>query len=149
MTQLVYLAGPIQGLSYGASTDWRGYVRAQLPGGIEAISPLRGKEFLSKETVIHNAYPDQLMSTEKAIYYRDMFDVGRCDVLLANFQQHSARSLGTVAEISWAAWLHKPIVVVMDAGRIHDHPFVTVPAGWITEDLDEAIAAVVSILSTH
>ena len=43
----VYLAGPITGLTYDGATDWRAYAKARLAKfGIQAVSPMRAKEFL-------------------------------------------------------------------------------------------------------
>ena len=44
---MVYQAGPIKGCSYKGATDGREYAAAELrKRGIEALSPMRGKEFL-------------------------------------------------------------------------------------------------------
>lgn len=43
MRYLLYLAGPITGLTYAECTDWRDWVRAQLPPDIVGLSPMRGR----------------------------------------------------------------------------------------------------------
>ena len=40
---LVYLGGPISGLSHSGCTEWRQYVIDNLPKGIEGLSPMRAK----------------------------------------------------------------------------------------------------------
>ncbi len=53
----VYLSGPITGCSYGGATDWRGYVKSQLKKyNIPSLSPLRAKDYLSKEQSISKSY---------------------------------------------------------------------------------------------
>lgn len=47
---ILYLAGAIKGLSYESSTNWREYVKEKLYPEIIAISPMRCKEYLAKET---------------------------------------------------------------------------------------------------
>ena len=46
MTSLVFLAGPISGLSYEGASDWREYVRKRLPDPLVGFSAMRGKPHL-------------------------------------------------------------------------------------------------------
>ena len=53
----VYLAGPISGLDYNGCNDWRKKAIEQLAKeGIKGISPMRYKEYLSKEEVIIDVF---------------------------------------------------------------------------------------------
>ena len=55
---LLYCAGPITGLSYDESTDWRAYVASKLPENIHAVSPMRGKTYLKAQKEIKASYED-------------------------------------------------------------------------------------------
>ena len=44
---LVYLAGPITGLTFDGCTDWREYAKKSLAeAGIDGLSPMRAKDYL-------------------------------------------------------------------------------------------------------
>ena len=59
MKNLIYLAGPISGLSYGESTDWRQYVMDNLHEDVEGLSPLRAKDYLKEEACLGDQYADR------------------------------------------------------------------------------------------
>ncbi|KWU17917.1 hypothetical protein [Burkholderia cenocepacia] len=145
---LVYLAGPITGLSYGASTDWRGQVGANIDPQIELLSPMRHKDYLKGETAIAASYESHVMSCAKGITARDRFDCMRADLILVNFLGAKSISAGTVMEIAWGDLQRTPIVLVMEKDNIHRHPMITEAAGFIVETLEEAITVVERILLT-
>ncbi len=146
----VYLAGPIRGCSYRGATDWREYVKSKLPAGVHALSPMRGKDFLRRAKKIRDAYPEHPMSGDSAIVGRDRNDVIRSDVVLCSLQGAEEVSLGTSVELGWADLLRKPVVLVMEDKRNpHDHPFVRSLASFVTDELDEAIEMVCSILDVE
>jgi nucleoside 2-deoxyribosyltransferase len=141
----VYLAGPIYGLSYDEATDWRNTATHILEdAGVRALSPLRGKEFLREERELHGAYPEYPLSTDQGIVSRDKFDVLRSDVVLVNLRCAERVSIGTMFEIAWAHG--KPVVLIMEDGNIHDHPFVRQCAPFIVGSLEEALDLVLIIL---
>lgn len=145
MNRGVYLAGPITGESWGGANAWREYAREILEErGVRVLSPLRNKGYLANETSIQMSY-DHVMSSEKAIVMRDLYDVQTCDALLVNFLGATEKSTGTIAEIGAASILHKPIVVVMEEDNVHQHPFVRVPS-IVVNDLDLGIWLVGSIV---
>ncbi|MBI1957527.1 MAG: hypothetical protein HYS44_03690, partial [Candidatus Niyogibacteria bacterium] len=146
---LLYCGGPITGVSYGESTDWRNYVGLKLPSHIRAMSPMRGKHYLANEKAIKDSYEGDghPLSTRRGITCRDRMDVMRCDMLLANFLGAKKVSIGTVMEIAWADAWRKPIVVVMEKGNIHEHAILNQVAGFIVSNLDEAIELAVAVLS--
>lgn len=137
----IYLAGPIRGLSYHRATAWREEIRLALEDlGHRVADPMRGKEFLSEERVIRDAYEDNPLSSTEGIYGRDTFDITQCDVLLANLLHTDNRvSLGTVMEIQLGRDLGKYVLVILEKGNIHDHPFVRRAASLIVHDLEAAI----------
>jgi hypothetical protein len=148
-TQLLYMAGGITGISYGGSTDWRKHVADRLPPYIKPISPMRGKEYLAAEKSIKGSYEDNPLSSGRGIMCRDINDVRRCDLVLANFLGAEKPSFGTVIEISIAYALGKPIIIVIEKeGNLHNHPMILQTAGFIVSSLDEAIELAIKVLST-
>ena len=147
MEFLLFLSGPITGISYNESTDWREYVARKMPPYIKAVSPMRGKQYLSNEMVINDSYEENPLSSQKGITCRDRMDVGRCDMLLANFLGAKKVSIGSIMEIAWADAWRKPIVLVMEKGNVHEHAIIREVAGFITSSLDEAIDIVIAVLS--
>lgn len=147
---LVYLAGPITGLTYGESTTWRNYVRDAFPDHIHSLSPMRGKVHsqLKGEGPIHQTYEDNPLTSEKGINQRDYNDVKRSDAILANFLGADILSVGTLFEIAWARAFQIPLVLVMGEDNIHNHPFVRYSAGFITSNLDKGIELIETILGT-
>ena len=146
---LVYQAGPIKGCSYKGATDGREYAAAELrKRGIEALSPMRGKEFLKRKRKIGDSYPDP-MSTDGAIVSRDRSDLRRCDVVLMDLRGADKISLGTAVELGWADAWRKPVVMVIDKGNVHDHPFTRHLRAAVTDDLDEGIEMTCSILNVE
>ena len=143
---LVYLAGPITGLSYAGATDWREAATLRLArSAIKALSPLRGKLYLEGMTDI----PDSLdvpLSTPKGITTRDRWDCLRCDVLLVNFLGATKVSIGTCMEIAWVDTRHIPIVIAMEEGNPHSHAMIRECAGFILPDLDQALSYVEAML---
>jgi len=143
---LVYLAGPISGLSFIESTNWRQYVIDNLDTQIEGLSPLRKKEYLKDHDNITGHYDEWPLSTQRGIYARDRFDCHRADVVLVNLLNTQIVSIGTVIEIAWAAQNNTPVVLIMENGNIHDHPMVREACPFIVHDLDEAIGLVHALL---
>lgn len=149
--KLVYLAGPITGLSYNGCTEWRQSAIEKLAQhGITGLSPMRAKEYLSHLEKISGTGKEYahmgVFSTPKGIVTRDYYDCTRCDVLLVNLLGAKIVSIGTMAEIAWAWAKRTPIVLVMEAeGNPHEHMFVTEMAGFRVATLDEALDVVVAI----
>jgi len=149
----VYLAGPILGKTYTECRfSWRQEVALRMLPGITVLSPMRHEGHLSEhigpidDDVID--YADHYFSEAKAIFAKDVLDIRRCDIVLANFLGATQPSLGTVSEIGMAFILNKTIITVMEPGNVHVHPFVTEPSVLVLDNLDDAISAVNSLLST-
>lgn len=125
----VYLYGPITGLSYAGAQDWRTWMAEQLrPHGIEAITPLRFKDYLAKLDTLSGhgrEYADLgVLSTPPAVLARDKFDVLRVDMLAGNFLDADRVSIGSMFEQAWAHQHHKPIAAAVGPdGHAHDHMF--------------------------
>jgi hypothetical protein len=143
----LFLAGPLTGISYGDALDWRKYVESKLPSDVIAFSALRGKEYVAKEAVLKDSYPEHLLSTPQGTITRDRYDVSRCDALFVNFLKADQVSIGTIMEMAWADAWRIPIILAMEKGNIHDHAFVRQAAGFIAGDLDEAIWTAVNVVT--
>jgi nucleoside 2-deoxyribosyltransferase len=149
---LVYLAGPVSGLSFGQATDWREWAIAELYDvGIQALSPLRGKEYLAKlknisctgEEYVHMG----VLSTPKAVIMRDRFDCTRSDLVLVNLLNAATVSIGTVMEMAWADMNRIPIVCAIEPnGNPHEHMMLQQVIGMRTTSLEEAVHLVKATL---
>jgi nucleoside 2-deoxyribosyltransferase len=143
----VYLAGPITGHTYDGAEDWRALAREVLGRhGIEAFSPLRGKEYLRAEGMI-GAYvqSEAVMSSPKGITTRDRWDCTRVDIVLVNFVGAERISVGTCIELGWADGARVPIVAVMPEGNVHEHPMVEELVGFRVHTLGEALALITTM----
>lgn len=145
----VYLAGPITGLSYGETTDWRSYVINQfeiVSPTIKGYSPMRGKKYLQTETHIAGEYDEWPLSTAKGLTVKDRFDCQTSDVVFVNLLGSERVSIGTVLEIGWASANHIPVVVVMDQQNIHNHAMIRETSSFIVDTIDRGIDVVCTIL---
>ncbi len=140
---MIYLAGPIRGLSYRGATDWRNEIADTLFAmGHLPVDPMRGKDFLRRKMVITGAYEDHPLASAKGIYGRDLFDVDSCDILFANLLGTKEVSIGTVMEIQRGHDRGRYVLVIMEEGNIHDHPFVQEAASLVVGSLEDALRVV-------
>ncbi len=149
----VYLAGPITGLIYAGSTDWRRYMIDKFARiGVKALSPMRGKEYLAQLKGTISGTGEEyahlgVLSLPRGVMTRDRFDATRCDVLLVNFLGARNISIGSVMEIAWADAKRTPIVCVMEEkGNPHEHMMLTEAFGYRVTTLDEAMHIIKAIL---
>lgn len=148
MSKLVYLAGPIGGLSYSGANNWREYAIERLEP-IKGLSPMRDKEFLSEINVLgFHGYDQNPLSTSAAITARDRFDCQRADVVIFNLLGAERVSIGTMIEFGWADSKRIPKIVIMekDGSNVHDHCMVNALIDFRVETLNEAIAVAKSLL---
>lgn len=153
----IYLAGPINHLTYSEATNWRKYAQEYLADyGITGVSPLRSKEFLHNIGRIATANYGQYhpLATDSAIRKRDKNDVRTSDLVLANFLDHGfcecgkgLVSCGTPVEFGWADAFDVPVVMVAGPGNPFDHPIMRDIALAKVPSLDEALEICVSILT--
>lgn len=138
MKHYVYLAGPITGLTYDGASDWREKFSARMNSDkVECLSPLRGKEFLRGQGVLHSGTYDGSLTTGKAITRRDYFDCTRSTVVFINLKDSQRVSIGTVMEIAWAYQKQIPTIVVMEPGNIHSHVMLNESSTYIVSTLEE------------
>lgn len=146
---LVYLAGPITGLSYDGCTEWRTWVKENIDEEILTLSPMRGKQYIkerSENGVVDMSYEDTHLSSAKGINTRDYNDVRRADAIFVNFLGAKIVSIGTVMEIAWARAFSIPVVCVMEKDNIHSHSMLNYACGIITETLEEGILNLEALL---
>jgi nucleoside 2-deoxyribosyltransferase len=135
MTEKVYLAGPMEGLTHEQMTGWRNYVKTseKLKGRI--LDPCDREAF-------HNELSGDLLNRARRITHLDQLDIRRSRVVLMNLQQMDELKLrcwGSICELTYA--YHQGIPVVLVLPKPTDHPFVLTYATEIYTDLDAAIKA--------
>lgn len=150
----VYLAGPITGLTYDESTDWRDSVAAELDDvGITAYSPLRCKQYLREFGELDAAGGQDSayvgvnpLSDPAGITARDRNDVKTKDAILINLLGAERISVGTCIEVGWADAFRKPIIVAMEEDNVHRHAILNHCAGFIAPTLEQAVEIVKAVL---
>ena len=152
MKPLIYLSGPITGLTYDDGNTWRMEVEKALRirGDVaRVLSPLRFKSYLPQDTpLMKTSYEENPLSTGKGITTRDRFDTLRCDVMLVNVLGATRVSIGTMIEMGWADSMSTPIVLVMEPqGNVHDHSMVREMAGYCVPTLEEGIHLLIALLT--
>jgi hypothetical protein len=145
-TFFIYLGGPITGLTYDETADWRKEVSKKLPPYIKALSPMRAKNFLESEKAIKDSYEDHPIASKKGIVCRDRNDVKRSDLILFNFLGAKKVSIGSVMEVAWGDAYRKPMIVVMEKDNIHYHSMLSEVVGFIVPTLDEAVLIATALL---
>lgn len=152
MSKLVYLAGPITGMSLAGANGWRQTAKEYLAAfGISALDPLRGKDYLNsivgKYGVYAKEYSTHPMSTAHGITHRDRWDATRCDLMFVYFPKKVATvSIGTVMEIAWASLSGVYILAVMDEENIHNHGMLTESCSLVLPSFEEALELIPVIL---
>lgn len=152
-TKHVYLAGPIVGCTLGEAADWRTYVTERLvKHRVVGISPLRcepppGGRF-------DHGSGDPRYGSAKAIGTKNFMDVRKCDVTFAKISKappdwNRPWAVGTIAEVGAAYVIGKPVIVVSDDPDILKHPVINYCAGWVLEDIDDAIDVTLGLLSAY
>ncbi len=142
MKPIVYLAGPITGLSFSHAYNWRKLASEALAPEIECASPLRGQMHLADEPQIKHTYIGNPFTSQRGIMVQDHYDVCRSTVILADFTGASAKSGGTFMEFGWAWDKHIPVVAVMEeSGNPHDgHPMLMECISFRLSRLEDGIA---------
>lgn len=141
---LVYLCGPISGLDYQGAVGWRDEFKKYLVEGIDTLSPMRGKGYLTNEKYLaERGYDEHVMSSAKGITVRDRYDTMRADFIVANFLGATRVSIGSMIELGWADSLRIPIVAIMEKkGNVHDHGMVNEIIGFQVQTVEEAAQVV-------
>jgi nucleoside 2-deoxyribosyltransferase len=141
----IYLAGPITGLNWGETENWRDSFKAALKETcphVIGFSPLREKGFLQEVGTIADSYNDKLLSSQRAIMSRDFFDCQTADAIVANFTGAKKVSIGTVMEVAWGFQRRIPVIVIANPGNVHEHSMMREAANWWVETEDDALEVV-------
>lgn len=143
----VYLAGPISGLTYDKSQEWRHEVAETFANhGVDAYSPLRSKQYLQSYGQLEGSYENHPLSCAKGILSRDRWDVMTADLVLVNLLGTERVSIGTVMEVAYADAFRKPIVLAVEQGNVHVHPMMTEAANFICSTLHDAVNVSLAVL---
>jgi nucleoside 2-deoxyribosyltransferase len=139
----VYLSGPIAGMTHDEAVDWRVRFDGQLATDLVGVNPLRGKDFLRAHGVLGSeAYAENPLSTNAAIYGRDFLDTKTADamVVYALDMERELASVGTLIEIGWANAFGVPIVLVARKSQtwLTKHPLVLGCCQYIVPTIEEA-----------
>jgi len=144
----VYLCGPITGLSRRQATGWRRHVAELLAGEAEIIDPTRDLPDLIRRSEMPAtlaAKAERLLHGKRTVA-RDWFDIQRADLVFACFVGAKSVSIGAVGEIFWADALGKPVVIVREEDNVHNHDMLNEIAGWVFNNLGDAIEQVKRVL---
>jgi len=158
MLSRIYLAGPIAGLTYDDSENWRNYVISKMPKNIICYSPMRRKQFLRAHGKIglkdglggegNDTYDEHgALASSRGIMSRDHNDCKNADLILCNLIGAKTVSIGTVMEIAWSFSYRIPLVVCMEEkNNLHDHPMVREAISFRAYSIDEGIEYTKAIL---
>lgn len=150
MTKLVYLAGPITGLTYeDARFGWRQEFKNLLHPHLNVLSPMRHELHLAEQGTIEDVdYPDNPLNTSRGIVTKDRMDIRRASVFVACLLGAKSVSVGTLIECGWANAYGLPIVVVVeDEGNCHDRLFLREIADYRVNGVVDATSIVNGLLS--
>lgn len=153
----IYLAGPITGLTFDDSQNWRDDFTLRLPNSrVMCLTPMRGKEYLRAGGVIDSKQLEtygHTLSSESSIMTRDFFDCSRADVVVADLRKRPGKvSIGTVMECAWSYANHTPLVAILDEDPENDfntQPMIQRAIGFRTYSVQEAADITAVILNIH
>jgi nucleoside 2-deoxyribosyltransferase len=144
----VYLSGPITGLVYEHTMEWRRWATNRLyleSPKFRIVNPMRGKDYLTGVGPLSPQCDQHPKHGAREVMTRDHFDTINADVVLANFLGAQRVSIGTVMEVAWAWDRRIPVVAVMEPDNIHDHAMVIEAIGFRFSTLDDAIQCVIEL----
>ena len=156
MKKVIYLAGPIAGLTENEATTWRNEVSEQLReasnGNIVGISPLRCEPVEPGMTYTTPGAVDKMWSAPRAINAKNWLDTESADLVLAYLpkEMNDRRpSIGTIIEIGWTIGLKKPLIVVSDDNQMLDHPLIECNAAWRFNHLEDALEVIIGLFGKY
>lgn len=137
---LIYLAGPMTGMTLEHVTTWRKKARLALEeAGFTVLDPARGLMFLEPESVVKDAYEDETTENKHVVFTRDKFDSTRADILFVNLKHATRISIGTMMEMAWAFLAGRFVVTVIEKeGNPHMHAFVRETSSIRFDDPEDA-----------
>jgi nucleoside 2-deoxyribosyltransferase len=152
MKPVIYLAGPMNGLTWEEANVWRYEARNTLESaGWEVLSPVDGQldDSVEPTDVIpnlpRNAEEQPIQFTSSGLVTKDEFYIRKSDWVLCNYTNATQRSIGTVWEAGFAYAKEKLIISVLPAGNTHDHSFLRRRSHIFVPTLDMALTYLVSL----
>jgi len=148
----VYLAGPIQGLTYDEASLWRETCIGVLDeAGIDGLSPMRNKEMLrrGRTTIETDNYDEgQSFLSPAGVTARDRLDVRRSDIIIMNMIGAVGGNVGSMIELGWADAWNKPVVLVAELDHYtRRHPMADTLTAFKVESIEDAVDLVIGILA--
>lgn len=154
---IVYLSGTMLQDSK-THKEWREVATEELEKhGIQTLNPYRGREHSvdGKITKVGSYHYTESSSPVKnrlanMLVARDLKDVQDCDLLLVNLKgtKDQRPSIGTLSELAWAFYLHKPVVCIVDEATTqsdyYKHPFMHIFVSQWVSTVEEGVDAVVN-----
>jgi len=142
---LVYLAGPMTGMTMDQVTTWRKKATVMLEdSGFTVLDPSRGLVFLEPETIVKDAYEEEFAENKHVVFERDKFDSTRADILFVNLKHSTRISIGTMMEMAWAHLSGRFVCTVIEKeGNPHMHAFVREASSILFDDPEEACLYIV------
>ncbi len=137
----IYLAGQVSGLSYAAVMNRRAEIAAMFPAHIFVLNPLDHQKDLKGVEVI-----TPFMGDSDAIICECFWMIEYCDLVLVDLIGATQISVGACVEIGYAIRACIPIVVMIRADDMHQHPFITVPARFVCDTEAKAVAEISAML---
>ncbi|MDD4937399.1 MAG: hypothetical protein PHX34_00045 [Candidatus Shapirobacteria bacterium] len=107
-TRIVFLSGPMRGISRSEGLAWRNEIKKGLEPQFKVLHAYRGRE--EKET----------FTDPKGAVIRDKNDIMRADIVIVNDINPNASMIGTAMEVFMAHSLNK-IVIVFGEGHLEDY----------------------------
>lgn len=140
----IYTAHQITGLTPNQVIDYFGGMKELLTNmGFDVLQPMTGKGFFRTETTQEKEFKStgylNPISTDHAIFERDMWMVDLCDICLLDFTGTSKASIGMIVELARAKARGKQCLVIMDDSNPHWHAFIKECATIVLPTLDAAI----------
>ncbi len=137
----IYLAGQVSGLSYLAVMKRRSEIAAMFPAHISVLNPLDHQEYLKGVEVI-----TPFMGDSDEIIVECFWMINYCDLVLVDLIGATQISVGACVEIGYAMRACIPIVAMIGADDIHQHPFITIPARFVCDTEAKAVAEISAML---
>lgn len=157
MSKVVYLSGPITGLTYkDARFGWREKFQNMLEDSIVVLSPMRHEGHLAemkKVPIEPSNLPTHLFSHPKMIVTKDFLDIEQCTIMVVNLLGAKKVSQGTLIEYGYATAKGKTIITIaegLDAvsiDKVHNTPFLGVISDVVVPTLKDAAIITNSLLS--
>ncbi len=132
----IYLAGAIDGLTYQEATSWRNKATIFLRGcGCQVLDPMRPKDELVHLPTIRGGEG----YTSEEIVHRDLWDVRRADIILAEMTDLSRPYRGTISELTAARLEGKIVILWTDPEFVKSNPWAHWWATRAFAELDDCL----------